>query len=51
MKCFCWLFWGSFFVCVVSVLCLLCFSARLFIDALWSPAGGMADLLALVWGV
>ena len=24
---------------VISVLCLLCFYARLFIDALWSPAG------------
>ena len=24
---------------VISVLCLLCFRARLFIDALWSPAG------------
>ena len=24
---------------VISVLCLYCFRARLFIDALWSPAG------------
>ena len=24
---------------VISVLCLLCFRVRLFIDALWSPAG------------
>ena len=24
---------------VISVLCLLCFSARLFIDSLWPPAG------------
>ena len=24
---------------VISVLCLLCFCAHLFIDALWSPAG------------
>ena len=23
----------------ISVLCLLCFCVRLFIDALWSPAG------------
>ena len=23
----------------LSVLCLLCFRARLFIDAVWSPAG------------
>ena len=26
-------------ICVESVLLLLCFRARLFIDALWSPAG------------
>ena len=26
-------------VCVISVLFLLCLRARLFIDALWSPAG------------
>ena len=32
---------------VISVLFLLCFRARLFIDALWSPA----DLLALVCDV
>ena len=31
-----------------SVLFLLCFRERLFIDALWSPAGKGADLLALV---
>ena len=30
---------------------LLCFRARLFIDALWSPAGKWADLLALVCDV
>ena len=33
-----------------SVLCLLCLCARLFICALWSPAG-VAGLLALVCGV
>ena len=32
-----------------SVLCLLCLCARLFVCALWSPAGG--GLLALVCGV
>ena len=32
-----------------SVLCLLCLLARLFIGALWSPAG--KGLLALVCGV
>ena len=32
----------------ISVVCLLCFRARLFIVALWSPAGKRADLLALV---
>ena len=26
-------------VCVISVMCLLCFCARLFVGALWSPAG------------
>ena len=37
---------------VISVLFLLCFPARLFIDALWSPAGkGRADLLTLVCDV
>ena len=30
-----------------SVLFLLCFRARIFINALWSPAGKKADLLAL----
>ena len=34
-----------------SVLCLLCLCASLFICALWSPAGEMVDLLALVCGV
>ena len=29
-------------------LVLLCFHARLFVDALWSPASKRADLLALV---
>ena len=27
-------------LCFCSVLCLLCLSARLFVCALWSPAGG-----------
>ena len=38
-------------LCLCSVLCLLCLCARLFICALWSPAGKRADLLALVLGV
>ena len=38
-------------LCFCSVLCLLCLCARLFICALWSPAGKGADLLALVCGV
>ena len=39
-------------LCFCSVLCLLCLCARLFICALWSPAGWeRADLLALVCGV
>ena len=34
---------------VTSVLLLLCFRARLFIDALWSPAGkGLTSLLSFV---
>ena len=41
-RCF---FCGSFMF-FVSVLCLLCLCARLFVCALWSPAGG--GLLALV---
>ena len=45
------LFCGSF-VLFLSCFVLLCFRARLFIDALWSPAGGAgADLLALVCDV
>ena len=36
-------------ICVVSVLFLLCFSARLFVDALWSPAGrGLTSWLLFV---
>ena len=36
-------------ICVISVLCLLCFRARLFIDALWSPAGkGLTSWLSFV---
>ena len=38
-------------LCFCSVLCLLCLCARLFICALWPPAGKGADLLALVCGV
>ena len=38
-------------LCFCSVLCLLCLCARLFICALWSPAGKeRADLLALTCG-
>ena len=53
---FCWPFRGgaSFvdLLCFCSVLCLLCLCARLFICALWSPAGGGgAGLLAFVCGV
>ena len=34
---------------VISVLCLLCFRARLFIGALWSPAGkGLISWLSFV---
>ena len=34
---------------VISVLCLLCFCACLFIDALWSPAGkGLTSWLSFV---
>ena len=33
----------------ISVLCLLCFRARLFIDALWSPAGkGLTSWLSFM---
>ena len=36
-------------VYVISVLCLLCFRVRLFIDALWSPAGkGLTSWLSFV---
>ena len=36
-------------LCFCSVLCLLCFCARLFICALWSPAGkGLTSLLSFV---
>ena len=31
-------------LCFCSVLCLLCFCARLFVCALWSPAGGGGGL-------
>ena len=34
---------------VISVLCLFCFRARLFIDALWLPAGkGLTSCLSFV---
>ena len=36
-------------LCFCTALYLLCLCARLFVCALWSPAG--ADLLALVCGV
>ena len=37
---------------VISVLCLLCFRARLFIDALWSPAWkGLTSWLSFVMSV
>ena len=40
-------FCGSFMFC--SVLCLLCLCARLFICALWSPAGkGLTSWLSFV---
>ena len=36
-------------ICVISVLFLLCFHARLFVDALWSPAGrGLTSWLSFV---
>ena len=36
-------------LCVCSVLCLLCLCARLFICALWSPAGkGLTSWLSFV---
>ena len=36
-------------LCFCSVLCLLCLCARLFICALWSPAGkGLTALLSFV---
>ena len=36
-------------LCFCSVLCLLCLCARLFICALWSPAGkGLTSWLSLV---
>ena len=37
------------FLCFCSVLCLLCLCARLFICALWSPAGkGLTSWLSFV---
>ena len=37
------------FIHVISVVCLLCFCARLFIVALWSPAGkGLTSWLTFV---
>ena len=50
---FYWLFQGGIsfvdLLCFCSVLCLLCLSARLFICALWSPAGkGLTSWLSFV---
>ena len=40
---------SCFLFYVISVLLLLCFRARLFIDALWSPDGkGLTSLLSFV---
>ena len=36
------------FLCISSVLCLLCHCAHLFMCALWSPAGRLASWLSLV---
>ena len=52
-KIFCWPFRGgaSFvdLLCFCSVLCLLCLCERLFICALWSPAGkGLTSWLSIV---
>ena len=43
-------YWGLHLIIrVISVLCLLCFRTRLFIDALWSPAGkGLTSWLSFV---
>ena len=46
-----WAFGTSFvdLLCFCSVLCLLCLCARLFICALWSPAGkGLTSWLSFV---
>ena len=43
------LVYNLWIIFVISVLVLLCFRARLFIGALWSPAGkGMASWLSFV---
>ena len=43
------LLWIFFFVLFFSISCLLCLCARLFICALWSPAGkGLTSLLSFV---
>ena len=47
----CKIFFGGWpdLLCFCSVLCLLCLCARLFICALWSPAGkGLASWLSFV---
>ena len=48
----CWISFGISFVdllCFCSALCLLCLCARLFIGALWSPAGkGLTSWLSFV---
>ena len=39
-------------VYVASILCLLCFRVRLFINALWSPAGkGLTSWLSFVMSI
>ena len=52
-KIFYWPFQGGTFIvdllCFCSVLCLLCLCARLFVCALWSPAGkGLTSWLSFV---
>ena len=41
--------WFIYYTTAAPVLCLLCFHARLLIDALWSPAGkGLTSWLSFV---
>ena len=53
VKYFYWPFQGgtSFVEYVISVLFLLCFRARLFIDALWSPAGKGLSSWPRLWSL